>query len=288
MKIGDEWFQDLADGPELVVVPAGRFKMGSTAAQIAALAGATTDSGTGAFSDGAGAHPMGAEWWQTEAPQHEVTLPRPFAIGRNAITRGQFAAFVKDTGLETQSGAYVWRGDHFERDATASWRAPGFPQDDTHPVVCVSWFDANAYAAWASHRTCQTYRLPSEAEREYAARAGTTSHYWWGAASSKDKANYAGKGTAPVASFTPNPWGLHNVHGNIWEWCADSWHDSYTNAPTDGAVWTTATTPADAARRVIRGGSWVLGAQLLRSANRLYNPAVERSHDLGFRLVREL
>ncbi len=161
-----EWFQDIPGGPEMVVVPAGSFLMGSP------------DSEPGRFGD--------------EGPQHSVTIAKPFAIGRHAITRGQFAAFVNDTGHKTEGGAHVWKGDKWELDASASWRAPGFAQDDSHPVVCVNWDDATAYTEWLSKKAGKTYRLLSEAEWEYAARAGTTTPFWWGATITPSQANYNG------------------------------------------------------------------------------------------------
>lgn len=132
-----EWFQDLPGGPEMVVVPAGRFMMGSPESE-----------------------PQRENWQKgTESPQHSVSIAKPFATGRHAITRGQFAVFVNDTGHKTEGGAYVLNGDKWENDPKASWRAPGFHQDDSHPVVCVNWTDATAYAAWLSKKTGRTYRL---------------------------------------------------------------------------------------------------------------------------------
>ena len=290
-------FKDHEHGPEMVVVPAGRFKMGSAPAEIADLARASGNGDTGAYTDGsAEAHPGGADWWTTEGPRHEVTIASPFAVGRYPVTRGQFNAFVAGSGYEPEAGACVWTGTTFEHDSNASWRAPGFAQGDDHPVVCVNWHDAQAYAAWLSRVTGKTYRLPSEAEREYATRAGTTTPFWWGASISPGQARYGGgmvyrdcrpdecRGTASVGGFDPNPWGLYQVHGNVWEWCQDCWHENYDGAPANGSAWTT----PDSARRVIRGGSWVLYPELLRAANRLYNPATGRSHDLGFRLAQTL
>ncbi len=290
----DNWFKDIECGPEMVVIPAGRFTMGSTPDDIAALSQAYPNGTTGVYPDD-------TDWWETEGPQRTVTIDKPFAIGRHAVTRDQFSAFVRDTAYEVQPGAYVWMGDAFVRDPNATWKAPGFDQTDEHPVVCVSWNDARAFAAWLSSKTGKTYRLPTEAEREYVTRAGTATPFWWGASISTSDANYDGnhtfgggalgayrKATVPVETFAANPWGLYQVHGNVWEWCEDIWNDDYRGAPTDGSARNTARNESDAGRRVIRGGSWVLSPQLLRSANRLFNPAVERSHDLGFRLVRTL
>lgn len=270
-----EWFKDDEHGPEMVVVPAGSFTMGSPASE---------------------------ERWSgydgREEPQHSVTLSRPVAVGRHAITRGQFAAFVNNTDHKTEGGAYVWKGDKYELDPKGSWRSPGFAQDDSHPVVCVNWDDANAYAAWLSDRTGKAYRLLTEAEREYVARAGTTTPFWWGSSITPKQANYDGnytyaggskgdwrKATVPVGSFVANPWGLFNVHGNVWEWCEDVWHDNYNGAPTDGSAWLQG---GDGSRRVVRGGSWVSIPVNLRSAFRLGSTTVVRFYILGFRLGRTL
>ena len=136
-----EWFKDIEDGPEMAVAPAGKFMMGSPEDE--------------------------PERSEDEGPQHEVTIPEPFAIGRCAVTRGQFAAFVASTGYDAGTGA-------------RSWREPGFAQDDNHPVARVSWNDAQAYVAWLSKACGASYRLPSEAEWEYACRAGTVTPFWWG------------------------------------------------------------------------------------------------------------
>ena len=162
-----EWFKDHEMGPEMVVVPAGKFIMGSPDTE--------------------------PERSEDESPQHPVTITRPFGVGRHAITRGQFAAFVNNTGYKTEGGAYVWAGCEWKSDPKASWRNPGFPQDDSHPVVCVSWKDAKAFAAWLSSQSGRDYRLLTEAEWEYAARAGTTTPFWWGPTITPAQANYHGK-----------------------------------------------------------------------------------------------
>jgi formylglycine-generating enzyme required for sulfatase activity len=212
----------------MVVVPAGKFMMGSTPSEIAAL--------------------HSADFWKNEGPQHEVTIAQPLAIGRYAVTFAEWDACVADGGCN------------------------GYRPDDEGwgrgklPVINVSWDDAKAYALWLSGKTGKTYRLLSEAEREYAARAGTTTAFWWGSSISTSQANYEGnctfaggaKGvyrekTVSVDSFAPNPWGLYNVHGNVWEWVEDCWHETYQGAPVDGSAWTTACT--DGSARVARGGA---------------------------------
>jgi formylglycine-generating enzyme required for sulfatase activity len=186
----------------------------------------------------AGSFTMG--WANYAKPQHLVTIGRAFAVGRYAVTRDQFAVFVNETGYTT----------HSECD----WRNPGFAQDGTHTVVCVTWDDANAYANWLSKKTGRPYRLPSEAEWEYAARAGTP--FWYD--------------PAPVT--TAHPWGLYNVGDTVWT--ADCWHDSYIGAPSDGSAWTTT---CERSARVVRGG--VCFADIRFSdIEKPFTPHMERSH----------
>jgi formylglycine-generating enzyme required for sulfatase activity len=255
MPGGGEVFCDVAGGPEMVVAQAGTFMMGAPDDE--------------------------PERRPAESPRHEVTFARPFAVGRHAVTRGQFAAFVKATNHKTSD----------------RWRNPGFQQDDSHPAVCIRWEDVSAYAAWLAGITGQPYRLLSEAEWEYAARAGTSTPFWWGGSITPAQANYDGRslyagggskgefrrGTVPVGSFDPNAWGLYNVHGNVWEWCEDTWHDTYAGAPTDGSAWVSQGTKGGC---VVRGGSWVDLPGDLRAAQRDGN-AVE--YDLiGVRVARTL
>jgi formylglycine-generating enzyme required for sulfatase activity len=257
-----EWFTDVDFGPEMVVVPAGSFMMGSP----------DTESGREIRQKG------------TESPQHKVTIAQPFAVSRHAVTRGQFAAFVDNFG--------------HQMDGMARWRDPGFAQDDSHPVVCVNWDDAKAYAAWLAQSTCRPYRLLTEAEWEYAARAGTTPPFWWGSSITPAQANYNGsvyagggskgenrEATVPVGSFAANAWGLFNVHGNVWEWCEDAWHDTYNGAPTDGTAWLQG---GDESGRVVRGGSWYNDPDVLRSAVRSWVPTEARYHIVGLRVGRTL
>jgi formylglycine-generating enzyme required for sulfatase activity len=260
-----EWFQDWDGGPEMVVVPAGKFMMGSPASE-----------------------PQ-RERFQvgTESPQHTVTIGPPFAIARHAVTRGEFAAFAKDAGHKTEGGAFVWTGTEWKLDPQASWRNPGFAQDDDHPVVCVNWDDANAYVAWLVRQTKCDYLLPTEAEWEYCCRAGTTTPFWWGSSITPMEANYGGElpvATVPVSEFASNPWGLFQVHGNVWEWCEDAWHDTYDGAPMDGSAWLA----GDTGRRVVRGGSWITNPVYLRAAYRVMHTSDLRHSNLGFRVGRTL
>ncbi|MCY4283154.1 MAG: formylglycine-generating enzyme family protein, partial [Gammaproteobacteria bacterium] len=171
-----------------------------------------------------------------------------------------------------------------------SWREPGYPVQDNQPVVCVSWNDAQAFIKWLSDETGGNYRLPTEAEWEYAARAGTTTKYSWGDDIGSNRANCDNDDcgdsydyTAPVGSFPANPWGLHDMHGNVWEWVQDCWNDNYKGAPKDGSVWTS----GDCSQRVIRGGSWFYDAWYLRSADRFRYDRANRNGTIGFRLAQD-
>ena len=159
------------------------------------------------------------------------------------------------------------------------------------PVIYVNWDDAQAYIKWLSSRTGQPYRLLSKAEWEYAARAGTTTAYAFGDSITKKQAQFweGGRGSAgktvEVGSFPANAFGLHDMHGNVWEWCQDCWNENYhNNAPADGSAWTT----GDCGRRVLRGGSWNINPQILRSANRSRNFAGNRNSNRGLRVARTL
>jgi hypothetical protein len=154
-------FQECKDYPRMIVVPAGRFSMGSPESE--------TDRS------------------DNEGPQHEVTIGNALAVGRFAVMRGEFAAFVKDTGHKTGRSCYACTGPEWKQQLDQSWRSPGFERDDRHPAVCVNWDDAKAYGAWFARKTAKPYRLLSEAEREYATRAGATTPFWWGSPSQRHK-----------------------------------------------------------------------------------------------------
>jgi formylglycine-generating enzyme required for sulfatase activity len=249
--------------PEMIVVPAGDLMMGSP----------ETERGRS----------------NEEGPQHPVTIANALAIGKFSITRGEFAAFVRETGHRTDGGCGVLSGSEWKYQPDRSWRSPSFDQDDQHPVVCVNWHDANTFAAWLSKKVGKVYRLLTEAEREYAARAGTTTRYSFGddRAWLSEYAWYeanAGGATHPVGEKKPNAFGLFDMHGNVWAWCEDTWHSDYRGAPNDGSAWLTDDTP----HRVLRGGSWYRPANGLRSAFRISLLPGERYNDIGFRLAREL
>jgi formylglycine-generating enzyme required for sulfatase activity len=211
---------------------------------------------------------MGSNDYDDEKPPHKVTIKAPFAVGRFAVTFSEWDA----AGLAHKPGDQSWgRG--------------------RRPVINVSWEDARAYAAWLSQRTGKTYRLLSEAEREYCCRAGTTTRYAFGesittsqAQFSEGRAKSAGR-TSEVGAFPPNAWGLYDMHGNVWEWCADNWHGDYNRAPKDGSVWA----GGDVSLRVLRGGSWDHDfPDYLRSADRDGDRPGVRNDDVGFRISRTL
>lgn len=264
----DPFLDGSGSGPVLVPIPTGRFQMGSPEHErrIAMAAGAQRN------------------WLARETPQHWVGIARPIAMGRYPVTVGDWRAFVAATGWQVQG--------------EVDWTAPGFAQDDAHPVVGVTWFDALQYVRWLSAATGRRYRLPSEAEWEYACRAGTTTAFHTGDTISTAQANFDGTftynggprgqfrhGTTPCGSFAPNAWGLYDMHGNVWEWTQDVVHDNYEGAPVDGSAWETG---GDAARRILRGGSWLYNPRYLRSALRNGFSAVLSNDIVGFRVVREL
>lgn len=261
------YFTDMDGGPEMAVIPAGEFLMGSP-------------------SDEPGRNGR-------EGPPRKVVIPAPFAIGRFAVTCGEFEAFLADNSHYMSGGADMFlEGEGWKFNPMASFRDPGFDQDADHPVTCVNWRDAKSYALWLSRKTGKDYRLPTEAEWEYAARAGTATPFWWGDTILPDQANYCtdqpypnggktGKWrrkTVPVNAFQPNPWGLWQVHGNVWEWTEDRWRLPGENASAD--------CPEDGALHVIRGGSWLSHPQSVRSAAR--DGGEFRDFNTGFRLARSL
>ena len=278
-------FKDCDACPEMVVVPGGSFEMGS---------------------------PGGEEGRDAdEGPLHTVRV-QAFALGKTELTVGEFRAFVNDTGYRTDAekntgaqGCYSWdqSDGKYEWRAGRYWDSPGFDQSSRQPVVCVSWNDAKAYVDWLERKTGKAYRLPSEAEWEYAARAGTATARYWGDDPNRacSYANVAdqtkgpgGHGfgtkhecsdgywfTAPVSSFRPNAFGLYDMIGNAWEWVEDCYHDSYSGAPTDGSAWT----GGSCDKRVLRGASWNYGPRGARSAGRRRNAPSFRYGHYGFRVV---
>jgi len=264
---------------KLVLVPAGRFLMGSSPKELEILKRESGKAGV-----------LGDQAQSDEDPQHEITLTKPFFMGACPVTRGQFAAFVADDGYQTDAekggGAVVWDGSAWDKVAGTSWKKPGFEQTDDHPAVCVSHNDAAAYCAWLSKKTGRTVALPTEAQWEYACRAGTAAAYLWGDAPDGGKgwcnaADQAAKKvmgdrwsyftwddgfahTSPVGKFKPNAFGLYDMPGNASQWCSD-WYDRgyYAKSPKADPQG-----PADGAHRVLRGGGWFAPPLGCRSAGR--------------------
>lgn len=268
-------FDDCTGCPQMVVLPSGSFQMGSR--------------------DGEGE--------SDERPRHPVTVAERFAIARTPVTVAQYAKFVEESGYSPEPGCKTYSHAGWTDDPEASWREPGFDQGSDHPVVCVNWEDAQAYVAWLNEAAGLDglYRLPSEAEWEYAARAGSVTEFWWddedaeicghangadastGFEWSSDCADGFPR-TSPVEAFPANGFGLHDMAGNVWHWMADSWHASYRGAPDDGSAWVS----GDFSRRVVRGGSWIGEPWGLRSANRNWFAPEDRDKFVGFRPSRTL
>jgi sulfatase modifying factor 1 len=272
-------FHDCTSCPQMVVIPEGSFDMGSP----------DTEAGRG----------------RDEGPVRRVKV-NSFAMGSTEITRGQFDAFVKKTHYDAGNKCWIFENGKFE-NRDVNWRKIGNLQDDKQPVGCIAWNDASAYAKWISLKTGKKYRLPTEAEWEYAARGFTQSARFWG--ESPDRACLYGNGadrtahlkiegatswnvhnctdnyayTSPVGSFNANAYGLYDMLGNLWEWTEDSYHINYIGAPDDGSAW-----QGDDINRVLRGGSWNNGTRNMRSAVRDRNKPDLRFSIFGFRLVREL
>ena len=253
---------------EMVSIPAGKFRMGSR------------------------------KGYDDEKPVRRVTVPA-FKLGKYEVTVSQFSGFVEATGYRTDAeqntggdaGCFSGQPDgNWDWIEGRSWRNPGYPVQGGQPVVCVSWNDTQAFIKWLNGKTNGNYRLPTEAEWEYAARAGSKTKYSWGDDIGNNRANcdnsYCGDSweyTAPVGSFPANAWGLHDMHGNVLAWVQDCWNDNYKGAPKDGS----ARTSGDCRVRVLRGGAWNSTARYLRSANRLRNDRTTRFNSIGFRLAQD-
>jgi formylglycine-generating enzyme required for sulfatase activity len=268
--------------PEMVVVRAGAFLLGSPESE--------------------------ADRADNEGPQHRVTIGKPFALGKFELTVDQFTAFVMETGYDAGSVCDIWLNGTWEERQGYSWRNPGFAQRGGQPAACLSWDDAKAYLAWLSRKAGNPYRLPSEAEWEYAARAGASGRFHFGG-DDNDYCRY-GNGadqsaanevpgakpwnvlpcrdghpyTAPVGSFAPNAFGLNDTHGNVFEWVEDCWNESYAGAPADGSAWTS----GDCEIRVQRGGAWGYPRDYLRIAVRGRQPQAYRYVNAGIRAARTL
>ena len=307
-KPGAVWTNSI--GMKLAYIPAGEFMMGSHASP--------EEVGTLLYTKGYIAYSSPGQYrafYGNEHPLHRVRITKSFYMGACEITVGQFGRFVADSDYRTGAG-YQGKGGwgfdaatgKFVQHPSFTWRNTGFHQTENHPVVNVSWNDAVAFCRWLSRKESKTYRLPTEAEWEYACRAGTTTWWWCGNdpeklaevanvadAAMKRKLKYkltpaikADDGyvfTAPVGSFKPNPFGLYDMHGNVWEWCADGIdREYYRTSPVDDPPG-----PTDGGARRFRGGVWgIYGTDIPRSATRHCNPPTWCGQTTGFRVVLEL
>jgi formylglycine-generating enzyme required for sulfatase activity len=290
-------------GMKLTLIPSGEFMMGS---------GESAEATAEFFKKNYSMDRLTADAFKDERPQHRVRVTKSFYMGTYHVTRGQFQQFVADRRYMTDAenknnpGAFGWNPDtkKSEFNEKYSWRNAGFEQTDEHPVVNVSWNDAVEYCKWLSKKEGKTYRLPTEAEWEFACRAGTTTRYYSGddpemlaqvgnVADATARATFpvwewtikASDGyvfTSPVGKFKPNGYGLYDMHGNAWQWCAD-WHgaDYYAKSPVDDP------SGADSGSdRVLRGGSWNGRPFNSQSAERLGFPPDVRDYSIGFRVAR--
>jgi sulfatase modifying factor 1 len=294
-------------GIKLVLIPAGEFMMGS---------GEPVEKILATFPN----YDRKPEFFNDEFPQHRVRITKPFYFSACEVTNGQFQKFVNATGYKTQAereevhplGSGGWGFNQAEqkfegRDMKYNWRSPGFAIEDDGPVVDVTWNDVVAFCQWLSEKEGKTYRLPTEAEWEYAARAGTKTRYWSGddpnslarIANTADAAFFraiphyyplektltANDGQvlpAKVGSYPPNAFGLFDVHGNVWEWTADWWaEDYYAKSPVDDPQG-----PPSGDKKVRRGGAWHSAPLFTRISFRNYNKVESRYPNLGFRIVR--
>jgi formylglycine-generating enzyme len=304
-------------GMKLTLIPSGEFQMGS---------GESVEDTVAFLKEHFSVDFVTANFVKNEHPQHRVRITKPFYLGTYHVTGGQFRQFVKDSGYVTDAekgdrrpgrshigpGAWGWDPEkkEFGFNMDYSWRNTGFEQTDEHPVVNVSWNDAVAFCKWLSGKESKIYRLPTEAEWEYACRAGTTTRYYSGddpetlakvgnvadaafKAKFPDRSNFtiaikASDGyvfTAPVGQFTPNAFGLYDMHGNAWQWCADIYdQDYYGKSPVDDP-----TGPDREGGRVLRGGSWYdYPPYSPRSAVRRGDSPSNRFLGPGFRVARTL
>ncbi|MBT7758585.1 MAG: SUMF1/EgtB/PvdO family nonheme iron enzyme [Rhodospirillaceae bacterium] len=271
-------FKDCPDCPEMVVLPPGSFRMGDLNGGLNAMA----------------------------RPVHDVRINHTMAAGKFEISRIEYFTFVTSANHEPKKGCYVQSYGRVKLDPDKNWLEPGLGQTETHPAVCVSWHDADKYVAWLSQRTGHSYRLLTEAEWEYAARAGSTTKYSFG--NDEDQLCDHGNGfdivargnssisanvdcqdkfayTAPVGSYRANKFGLHDMHGNVSEWVSDCNHANYQGAPANGSAWTDA---GGCGRHILRGGSFSVSALYIRAAARTSIPPTIRMRGLGFRIARTL
>jgi formylglycine-generating enzyme required for sulfatase activity len=279
-------FRDCSVCPEMVSLPAGEFVMGSPEDDDLRM--------------------------QVEGPPRRVAIARPFAIGRFEVTVDQFAAFVTETGTTVNKPFNECRvtigfdldPPYLTGSPEASFRRPGFEVTGAHPAGCISWYDAQAYLAWLRRKTGRAYRLPTEVEWEYAARAGTTTRYSFGSDERLlcDHARFADlasryargdgcrsevrtDGPIEVGRLKPNAWGIFDVHGNVSEWVEDCWTSNWSEIPTDGSAFAR---PANCEMGVIRGGSWLASSRWVRTAVRIAKRTSTQFQYIGFRVALTL
>ncbi|HVH79905.1 MAG TPA: SUMF1/EgtB/PvdO family nonheme iron enzyme [Stellaceae bacterium] len=280
-------FRDCPNCPEMVVVPAGSFQMGTAPGENQRFGVPSVEAARG-------------------EPQHEVTFAKPFALGKFDVTRAEFAAFVQAAAFRPRPGCQTLAGNVWVPQPQATWEEPGFNQTDNDPVVCMNEIEIGAYLTWLKRKTGKDYRLPSEAEWEYAERAGATTAFYWGD-NVKDAcahenvgdeawgAKYGVKQTipcndgfadlAPVGSFKPNAFGLYDMAGNIFVLTADCWNEGYAGAPNDGSAWMTGDCTRHVARKSAFGNPhpW-----MFRAANREAEGLLARRNRFGFRVALSL
>lgn len=270
--------KDCPDCPELVIIPAGTFIMGS---------------------------PETEEGRDPGENQHPVTITKGFALAKYLVTKGEFRQFVDETGYDAMGTCFSIDAEgNPEESERYTWETPGFDQTDDEPVACVNAEDAEAYVSWLSKKTGKNYRLPTEAEFEYAARAGTVTARYWGESQDDGCAYANGIGyeskdvfygmmskcddgfvyTSPVGTYKPNAFGLYDMLGNAWIWLADCWYDDYSDGPDNEE----ARTEQGCAERVMRGGSYISNYISLRASSRHKAEAERRFHNYGIRVARDL
>jgi formylglycine-generating enzyme required for sulfatase activity len=280
-------FRDCPNCPEMVVIPPGKFQMGAAPGENQRFQVPATEAGR-------------------DEPQHQVTFAKPFALAKFDITRAEFAAFANAANFRPRPGCLTFAGGSWTPQPQGSWQEPGFPQTDRDPAVCMNEIEINAYLGWLRRETGKDYRLPSEAEWEYAARGGTTTAYYWGddvtqacayenVGDETHREKYGGSAaipcrdgfadTAPVGSLKPNPFGLYDMLGNVYVTVADCWNESYAGAPSDGSAWMT----GDCARHVARKAGFGSAREwALRADNRLPEGSLAKRNRFGFRVALSL
>jgi formylglycine-generating enzyme required for sulfatase activity/class 3 adenylate cyclase len=281
-------FRDCPNCPEMVVIPAGAFQMGATAAENEHFEVPTTEAGR-------------------DQPQHQVSFAHPFALGKFDITRAEFAAFAKATNFHPRPGCMTVVNGNWQPQPQATWEDPGIANADNDPAVCMNELEIGAYIGWLKQTTGKSYRLPSEAEWEYAARGGTTTAYYWGD-DPKEACTYENVGDetlrektggnnpvmpcrdgfaelAPVGSFKPNPFGLYDMLGNVFALTADCWNETYDGAPSDGSAWLTGDCMRHPARKAGFGNTrpW-----MFRAANRIAEGTIVKRNRYTFRVALSL